>query len=80
MKGHDDSGAVSATRIVMLMAGATLSLTTLILTIGSFWQIELVPALSVIGGGLAGVAGGSYVAGRAFPTRRTSYRDGLIDE
>jgi ABC-type spermidine/putrescine transport system permease subunit II len=60
----DETKRYSSTRISVLLAVVTLSLCTVILTIGSFWLVDLVPALTVFGGGLAGMSGGSYMANR----------------
>ena len=58
------TGLASSTRIIMLTAGMTLSFCTILLTAGSFWRIELVPALTVFGSALATMAGGGYIAAR----------------
>lgn len=60
------TGQPSSTRLVSVVAGLTLSACTAVLTVASFWRIELVPALTVFGGALAGMAGANYVAQRAF--------------
>lgn len=60
----DDSGQVSSTRIAVLLASSTLSFSTVLLSFAVLWNPELVPALSVVGGGLAGMSGGSYMANR----------------
>lgn len=65
----DESGRTSSTRIAVLIATITLSISTLVLTFGVFWNPDLVPALSVVGGGLAGTSGASYVANRFSPRR-----------
>lgn len=61
------TGRASTTRIVMLMSGVTLCLSTLWITVIVFWQVELVPVLTVFGGALATMSGAGYVAGRAWP-------------
>jgi hypothetical protein len=61
---ENKTGLASSTRIVMLAAGLTLCSCTLLLTVGSFWRIELVPALTVFGSALATMAGGAYVTNR----------------
>ena len=58
------TGLASSTRIIMMLSGVTLSFCTLLLTAGSFYRIELVPALTVFGSALATMAGGGYIAGR----------------
>jgi hypothetical protein len=60
----NSTGRASSTRIIMLVAGVTLSFCTILLTAGSFWRIELVPALTVFGSALATMAGGGYIAAR----------------
>jgi hypothetical protein len=55
------TNTLSSTRVVATLAGVTLSLSTLFLTVASFWRIELVPALTVFGGSLAGMAAGNYM-------------------
>ena len=56
------TGRVSSSRIVMLISGVTLCLSTLWLTVAAYWRIELVPALTVFGGSLATMAGAGYVS------------------
>ena len=58
------NGHISSTRIVTLLASLTLSLCTLILTIGAFWRIELTQPLTVFGGVLGGMAGTGYAMNR----------------
>lgn len=61
---QDEKGLVSASRIGMLLASLTLCFCTVILSIAAIWKIELVPALTVFGGALAGMATGSYMMNR----------------
>ena len=61
---QDDSARVSSTRISLLIATVTLSLSTLVLTFAVLWKPDLVPALSVAAGGLAGMSGAGYVSHR----------------
>jgi hypothetical protein len=63
------TGKPSSTRLIAVVAGLTLSACTAALTVASFWVIELVPALTVFGGALAGLAGANYVAQRAWSDR-----------
>lgn len=67
----DDTKRYSSTRIAVLISSVTLSACTIVLTVGSFWQTELVPALTVFGGGLAGMSGGAYMANRIGGYRRS---------
>jgi hypothetical protein len=55
---------VSSTRVVAMLAGWTLSLCTLALTVASFYKIELAAPLTVFGGALAGLASANYVTQR----------------
>ena len=64
----NDSGLMSSTRIVILLSSTTLSISTLIMTVLVYLKPELVPALTVIAGGLAGMSGMTYTAQR-FGTR-----------
>lgn len=61
---EDQSGRVSAARVTMLSAALTLCLSTVLLTVGSFWQIELVPALTAFGPVLGAMGGAAYVTNR----------------
>lgn len=76
----DDTKRYSSTRIAVLISSITLSICTVALTVGAFWQIELVPALSVFGGGLAGMSGGSYMANRFSASRRYRMTDGGVGD
>lgn len=58
------TGRLSSSRMVALVAGLTLSACTAILTVASFFKIELATPLTVFGGALAGLAGANYVANR----------------
>lgn len=64
---NDKTGRASSSRITMLCAGFTLCVCTLFLTVASFWRIELVPALTVLGGILGTMGGAGYVAQRMNP-------------
>ena len=55
------TGQASASRITMLLAAITLCLSTLSLTVASFWRIELVPALTAFGSVLGTMGGAAYV-------------------
>ena len=70
-----ESGVTSSTRIALLISSTTLSLSTLVLTTAVLWQPELVPALSVVAGGLAGMSGMSYTAQRFGRSRRPRIDD-----
>jgi hypothetical protein len=65
------TGRASSTRIVMLLSGSTLCVSTVWLTVIVFWRVELVPVLTVFGGALATMSGAGYVAGRAWPGKET---------
>lgn len=58
------SGRVSSSRLVALVAGLTLSLCTLLLVPLAYSEPQLVSALTVFGGALAGMAGANYVTNR----------------
>ena len=57
-------GLVSSSRVISMMAGSTLSLSTLLLTVGAFWKPELVAPLTAFGPVLATLAGANYVTNR----------------
>jgi hypothetical protein len=57
----NDSGRASSARVISLLAGATLSLSTLWLTVAAFWKVELVTPLTAFGTSLAALAGANYV-------------------
>lgn len=67
----DETGRTSSTRISLLIATSTLSFSTAFLTFAVMWNPELVPALSVAAGGLAGVSGAGYVSNRFGGHRRS---------
>jgi hypothetical protein len=76
----NESGQASSTRIAILISSATLSLSTLVLTVAVLWEPALVPALSVAAGALGGMSGLAYTAGRAWspnqrPTRNFDHVD-----
>jgi hypothetical protein len=64
------TGLASTKRINVLMAGATLSICTLILTAIVYWRVEVVPALIVFGGSLSAMAGAGYVMGKGQEQKR----------
>ena len=73
---HDnDSGLPSSTRIAVLVASLTLSFSTIVLTFAVLWKVDLVPALSVVGGALGGMAGVSYTAQRAWSGKSKMTRE-----
>lgn len=59
------SERLSVKHTCMLIATTTLSLCTTGLTVIVIWRPEVVPALTVFGGTLGGIAGASYVFGKA---------------
>ena len=59
------SGWASSSRIISLVAGLTLSFSTALLTIGSFWHVEMLPTLMAFAPSLAGLAAGWSAAGVA---------------
>ena len=61
---RDDSNRLSSARIIALLAGLTLSFSTVLLTIGSFWHSEMLATLTAFGPSLAGLAGMNYVMNR----------------
>lgn len=71
---ENDSGLASSTRIALLLASGTLSFSLVLLTFAVWFKPELMPALSVVAGSLGGASGMSYVAGRAWSTKR-SFRE-----
>ena len=56
----NDSGRVSSARVISLMAGSTLSVSTLALTYGSFSHPEMLSTLTAFGPSLAALAGVNY--------------------
>ena len=64
------TGLASSKRIVMLAAGITMSLSTLILTGIAYWKVEVVPALVTFGTALSALAGSAYVGGKAYEAKR----------
>lgn len=60
----DKTLQASAARITMLLAAVTLCLSTLLLTVASFWRVELVPALTAFGSVLGTMGGAAYVTNR----------------
>lgn len=66
------TGLASTKRVVMLVSGLTMSACTLLLTIAAFFDVAVVPALSVFGGALSGLAGAGYVGGKFAEARRDS--------
>ena len=53
---------LSSARAVSLMAGSTLSFSTVLMTIGAFWKPEMLSVLTAFGPSLAALAGANYVA------------------
>lgn len=60
----NDLNQVSSSRIVNLVAGVTLSVSTLVLTFGSFWVPAMLSTLTAFGPSLAGLAAGNYMMQR----------------
>ena len=58
------TGQTSSSRVIALVAGFTLSASTLVLTIMAYWETALITPLTVFGGALATMAGGGYVTNR----------------
>jgi uncharacterized membrane protein YccC len=54
------TGRLSSARFISVIAGITLSLATLWLAIISFWETEVIPALTVALGSIAGLAASNY--------------------
>ena len=53
---------LSSARFVAVTAGLTLAVSTLVMTAIVYWRVEVIPALTVGLGALAGLAGANYVA------------------
>lgn len=68
----DQTKMASAARITMLLAAGTLCLSTLLLTVASFWRIELVPALTAFGSVLGTMGGAAYVTQKVTGTKNDS--------
>lgn len=56
----DKNGHLSSSRAIALMAGSALSISTSLLTVGSFFHPEMLPTLTAFGPSLAGLAGLNY--------------------
>ena len=56
------TGRLSSARFVAVIAGVTLAVSTLALTVIVYWETEVVPALTVALGAIAGLASANYVA------------------
>ena len=56
------TGRLSSARFVAVVAGLTLAVSTLALTVIVYWQVSVVPALTVALGAIAGLASANYVA------------------
>ena len=65
------SGWASSSRIISLVAGLTLSFSTALLTIGSFWHVEMLPTLMAFAPSLAGLAGANYVTNRLTQAKKS---------
>ena len=59
-----NTGTASSKRVVMLMAGAAMSLAVIILAIGAWFGYEVAAALGAVCVPLAGLSGYSYVQGK----------------
>lgn len=64
------SGLASTKRIVMLMAGWSLSVSTLILAVAAYNGKDVNSPLVVFGGALASLAGASYVWAKHIEAKR----------
>jgi hypothetical protein len=68
----DKSGHLSSSRAIALGAGLTLCFSTALLTVGSFWNPEMLPTLTAFGPSLAGLAGANYAMNRWATKEKTS--------
>ena len=59
------TGLASSKRVVMLMAGAAMSLAVVVLAVGSWFGYDVAAALGSVCVPLAGMSGYSYVRGKA---------------
>ena len=59
------TGTASSKRVVMLMAGAAMSIAVIILALGAWFGYEVAAALGAVCAPLAGMSGYSYVRGKA---------------
>ncbi len=57
---QDDTNRLSSARAISLLAGSTLSFSTVLLTIGAFWHPEMLATLTAFGPSLAGLAAMNY--------------------
>lgn len=65
------SEKLSVKHTAMMLATITLSLCTTLLTLLVYWRVEVVPALTAFGMTLGGIAGSSYVFGKATERKET---------
>jgi hypothetical protein len=56
------TGRLSSARFISVVAGVTLSISTLALTAIVYWQTDVVPALTVALGAIAGLASINYAS------------------
>lgn len=68
------TGRASSSRVIALAAGLTLCFSTVLLTIGSFWHLEMLPTLMAFGPSLAGMATIGYATNR-FTTNKTTNQE-----
>lgn len=59
-----NTGLMSSSRLIAIISGFTLSLCTVLLTIGSFWHAEMLPVLMAIAPSLAGMSGLGYAVNK----------------
>ena len=59
------TGTASSKRVVMLMAGAAMSIAVIILALGAWFGYEVAAALGAVCVPLSGMAGYGYVRGKA---------------
>ena len=67
----NDSGRVSSARVISLIAGSTLSVSTLVLTFGSFWFPAMLSTLTAFGPSLAALAAGNYMTQKIMAGKKT---------
>lgn len=58
------TGRLSSSRLIALVAGLTLSFSTALLSVGSFWHPDMISAVMALGPTLGALAGVNYAANR----------------
>ena len=61
---NSSSGKMSSSRLIAIVSGFTLSICTILLTVGSFWRVEMLPVLMAIAPSLAGMSGLGYAVNK----------------